>query len=143
MRIPTLPDDPTLLREPDGTRFTETPVSFLLIATYGGRPTMLLTWLVRAMAEREDRGLGLPPRTVDVLAATAGLTREEFERCTEQFIADGWLTRWADGSIRIPWGRIYETSVQQALEWKSYVTTLRERAHHERMVAMSLPLDLT
>lgn len=147
LSLPPIPTEPALLRTPNGTRFADMPVSFLLIVQYAGSPAMILTWLVRAMAEREDGGLGLPPRDENVLAATAGLARDEFDYCTQQLIRDRWLSTWPNGAIRVPWGRIYQASVLKALEYREYVDALRETTDmHERAVAADtyttlLPLD--
>jgi hypothetical protein len=123
--VPPIPPDPARLRRPDGTRFADIPVSFLLVSRYAGDPEMLLVWLVRAMAEREDAGLGLPPREPQVLAATAGLSVDELLQCTELLIRDGFLSRWPDGSVHVPWGRIYQDSVEAAWLLRQRVDALR------------------
>jgi hypothetical protein len=112
--LPPIPADPTLLRQPDGTRFWEIPVSFELIHACAGDGELLAAWLVIAAAEREDAGLGLPPREPHVLAATAGQTLDEFEANMSYLLDNGFLTRWPDGSIRVPWGRLYQHSVETA-----------------------------
>lgn len=144
--IPPIPDDPALLRQPDGARFADIPVSFLLVARYAGDPEMVMAWLVRAMAEREDAGLGLPPRQPHLLAATAGLSLDEFARCSELLIRDHWLTRDPDGRVRVPWGRIYEASVEGAWQLSQRVTALRAdraTATAAALEPLQQPLDLS
>lgn len=143
--IPPIPPDPARLRTPDGTRFADIPVSFLLLSRYAGRPAMVMTWLVRAMAEREDAGLGLPPREPAILAATAGMRLDNFAQCTERLIHDGFLSRWPDGQIRVPWGLIYMDSVETAWQLLQHVDALR--AAQSSVVspaeeALQHPLDL-
>jgi hypothetical protein len=142
--IPPIPDDPARLRKPDGTRFADTPVSFLLLVRYAGDPEMIMAWLARAVAEREDAGLGLPARETHILAATAGLSPEELDRCTELLIRDQWLSRWPDGTVHVPWGRIYETSVEAAWQLHQRVDALRTTTHTTTAALEPLqqPLDL-
>ena len=143
--IPPIPSDPTLLRQPDGTRFADIPVSFILIARYAGAPDTIMTWLVRAMAEREDAGLGLPPRELYLLAATAGISTDDFTLHTDLLIREGMLTRWPDGSIRVPWGAIYQASVLAAQKYRALVDTLRAHAAaeaHPTPTPTQEPLDL-
>lgn len=144
--IPPIPDDPALLRQPDGVRFADIPVSFLLLAHYAGDPEMVMAWLVRAMAEREDAGLGLPHRHPHILAATAGLSLDEFALCTELLIRDHWLTRGPDGRIRVPWGRIYEASVEGAWQLSQHVAARRAdrtTATAAALESLQQPLDLS
>jgi hypothetical protein len=145
-QIPPIPIDPALLRQPDGARFADIPVSFLLVSRYAGDPEMVMAWLVRALAEREDAGLGLPPRSPLLLAATAGLALDEFDRCSELLIRDQWLTRWPDGSVHVPWGRIYEASVEAAWQFHQRVDALRAdlpAAKNPALASVQQPLDLS
>jgi len=142
--VPPIPDDPALLRQPTGVRFADIPVPFLLLSKYPSDPDTVMTWLVRAMAEREDAALGMPPREEYFLAATAGIDLEDFGYCTDGLIADHWLTRDPNGTIRVPWGHIYETSVEAAWQLQQHVTALRAR-HAANQAAASpsqQPLDL-
>lgn len=126
--LPPIPSDPTQLRRPDGTRFWEIPVTFELIYACAGEGDLLTTWLVTAAAEREDAGLGLPPRTRDILAATAGQSLDEFEQNVSYLLSHGFLTHWPDGSIRVPWGRLYQQSVESANTLLTRVNALRATA---------------
>jgi hypothetical protein len=127
----------------DGTRFVDMPVSFLLIATYAGDPEMILVWLARAMAEREEAGLGLPPRDPIMLAATVGVDLEDFNICTRLLIRDGWLTNGPDGVIRVPWGKIYMSSVEAASQLAQHVAALRAQSIANAPAPTQQPLDLS
>lgn len=144
--VPPIPPDPGRLRPPDGTRFADIPVSFLLLSRYAGEPAMVMAWLVRAMSEREDAGLGLPPREPSTLAATAGMSVDELSQCTELLIRDAYLSRWPDGSIHVPWGRIYQDSVEAAWQLRRHVDALRAAQDHadppRAMAPLQTSLDL-
>lgn len=140
--LPPIPTDPSQLRQPDGTRFWEIPVSFELIYACAGDGELLAAWLVTAAAEREDAGLGLPPRNHQVLAATAGQTLDEFEANITYLLDTGFLTRWPDGSVHIPWGRLYQQSVAAANTLLQSVAARRTAAAPQPTAARQQSLDL-
>lgn len=142
--LPPIPPDLHDLREPDGTRFWEIPVTFELIYACAGNGELLATWLVTAAAEREDAGLGLPPRAQGVLAATAGQSLDTFEKNIGLLLTAGFLNRWPDGSIHVPWGRLYQHSVESANHLLASVNALRAKATAASPAAVSLQhtLDL-
>ncbi len=142
--VPPIPTDPALLRQPTGVRFADIPVPFLLLSKYPSDPDTVMTWLVRAMAEREDAALGLPPREDDFLSATAGMDLDDFVFCTKSLIDDHWLTRDPNGTIRVPWGYLYAASVEAAWALQQQVEALRARHAADQAAATSTqqPLDL-
>jgi hypothetical protein len=126
--LPPIPTDLSTLRTPDGTRFWEIPVSFKVIYACAGDGELLAAWLVTAAAEREDAGLGLPPRALHILAATAGQPLDDFALNCAALVRQGLLTRAPDGRVRVPWGRLYEQSVESANHLLLAVKTLRTAA---------------
>jgi hypothetical protein len=139
--LPPIPNNRAALRQPDGTRFWEIPVSFELIYACAGDGELLAAWLVTAAAEREDAGLGLPPRAHSILAATAGQSLDDFETNIGYLLDKGFLSRWPDGSIRVPWGRLYQNSVESANQLLASVNALRA-ATAASQVPLQRVLDL-
>lgn len=143
--VPPIPTNPALLRTPTGVRFADIPVSFLLLSMYPSDSDMVMTWLVRAMAEREDAALGLPPREDYFLSATAGMDSDDFLFCTKMLIKDGWLTRDSTDTIHVPWGHIYASSVDAAWKLQQHVDALRAghaAANLSTAESIQQPLDL-
>lgn len=142
VQLPPMPDNARLLCEPvTTTRFWELPVPIQVIHACAGDPVKLAAWLVIAQAQREDTGLGLPPRSPAILAATAGQDLAMFAATTAALVADGLLIVQPDGRMGVPLGSLQMHAMTYAQSMREAVQALRTSSTTPAAAPLPLPLD--